>query len=116
MFKVGAKRRRTKEQIALDEAEAKAQEAENQETLRKAEEYKRRASEAEARLQHNNGAGEFIAQLCREGKAVFAGGKCFIRGLDPEFEAAMQQHQEQSDAMHSAHAQEVEEEENPGYE
>jgi phage host-nuclease inhibitor protein Gam len=69
-MKVGAKRRRTKEEIREQEAQEAAEKEETERKLEQLGEMQRRQSAMEAELESNRAAANILTQMITSGAAV----------------------------------------------
>jgi hypothetical protein len=97
-MKVGAKRRRTKEEIREQEAQEAAEKEETERKLQQLEEMQRRQATMEAELESNRAAANILTQMINSGAAVQdEGGSVFVKGVNPEFEQVRQARQQQEE-------------------
>jgi hypothetical protein len=95
-MKVGAKRRRTKEEIREQEAFEAAEKEETARKLEELDEMQRRQAAMETELESNRAAANILTQMINSGAAVQdESGSVFIKGVNPEYEQVLQARQQQ---------------------
>jgi predicted RNA-binding protein with PUA domain len=97
-MKVGAKRRRTKEQIREQEAQEAAEKEETARKLEELDEMQRRQAAMETELQSNRAVANILTQMIASGAAVQdEGGSVFVKGVNPEFDQVREARQKQEE-------------------